>query len=86
MKRFCETAIEQLDGCDIKEWAPLFVKLKIEFFYRFQNGLICSTTHGVDWFNNVLNCLNGQEWDRKEHKGLYEDNFRLLIEQGRKST
>ena len=84
MKQFCLDAIQQLNNVHPSRWAELYVNLKMEFFRKYNNGLICSTVHGSDWFINVLNCLNGMEWDKKEYKGEYEDNFRKLIEIGRK--
>ena len=86
MKQFCENSILKLKSCSIDEWAELFVLLKMEFFKKYQRGIICSSAHGTEWFQNILDCLNGKEWDKKEHKGEYEDNFRKLVEIGRKET
>lgn len=80
MKQFCLNAIEQLDKCHPRDWASLFVNLKMEFFRKYQRGLICSTSHGIDWFHNIIDCLNGKEWSVEDHKGEFENNFRKLIQ------
>lgn len=58
-------------------WAELFVELKMAFFRKFARGLICSTTHGLDWFDNIVAACEGRlEWDEK---GEYGENFRKMI-------
>jgi hypothetical protein len=42
-----------------------------------------STSHGADFFDNVVNCINGAEW---EEKGELGNNFRKLVDIGRKSV
>jgi len=91
MKQFCINSIKQLNDCPLKEWAVLYVSLKMEFFKKFQKGLVCSTYHGLDFFNNLLNCLNGSPWnpldgEGKSIKGEYESNFRKLVEIGKAET
>lgn len=76
MKEFCLVAIEQLQKIDNKSFGPLFIKLRLEFFRKFQRNLITSTIHGIDFFHNVVFCCNGGQW---EEKGEYGDNFRKII-------
>lgn len=83
MKEYCQNAIRILGNTDKSVWAEKFVELKRDFYNKHQQGIICSTVHGLDWFQNIVDCLNGKTWDKKEHKGEYEDNFRRLIELGK---
>lgn len=83
MKSYCENAIKQLDFCQ-GDWGALFVNLRMEFHRLHGNKLITSTSLGAEFFHTLLDCINGKEWSKKEHTGEYEDNFRKLIEIGRK--
>jgi hypothetical protein len=82
MKRFCIYAIIELKKCPALLFGETFVRLRMEFYRKHSNGLICSTALGADFFSTLLDCINGEEWDKKEHKGEYEDNFRKLIQMG----
>ena len=86
MREYCVAAIAELKTLKAPVWAERFVALRMDFCRKFQveDKLITSTSHGTEFFLNVLNGLNGQEWDKHEHKGIYEDNFRRLVEKGRK--
>jgi hypothetical protein len=77
MKQFCEHAIFILAYSRGKVWADEFVRLRMDFHRQHGRGLILSTWHGLDFFDNVLNCLNGGECD--EPKGEYRNNFLKLI-------
>lgn len=76
MKEFSQKSISILENTDSKNWAKVFVELKTEFWRKYAKGLIFSTTHGIDFFENVLNCLDGAKW---KEEGEYGDNFRKLI-------
>ena len=77
MKDFCIKANQTLNGASKSDFAPMFIGLKRLFYDKYQNGLVFSTAHGVDFFTNVINCLDGQKW---EEKGEYGNNFRKMIE------
>lgn len=77
MKQFCIDAQRILDDSSSAEYAVNYVRLKIEFFHKYQNGLICSMWHGTDWFKNILTALDGI--DIKEPVGEYKKNFEKLI-------
>ena len=82
MKQFCLNAINLLNSANIKDWAVLFVNLRMEFARTYQKELITSTYHGIDFFQNVLDCLNGKKWlepGEPEIKSIYGENFRKLI-------
>ncbi len=81
MKKFCEDAIAKLKGVPDTEWANTFVELRMEFCRKFQRGIITSTWHGIEFFDNVLFCLNGG--DVKEPAGEYKTNFKKLIDIGK---
>lgn len=77
MKSFVAQVIHELNTIsDGKLWAETFVERKMEFHRRFSMGLITSITHGMDFFDNVMNGLNGSKWDER---GEYGDNFRKII-------
>lgn len=79
MRRWLEQVIAELNWAG-SNWAELFVLRRMEFHRRFSAGLIFSTVHGADFFNNVLDCLNGASWrPDKDHTGSYEENFRRMI-------
>jgi hypothetical protein len=61
-------------------WAKTFVGLRIAFFRKFGRGLVCSTQHGVDYFDHVVACCEGRLiWSKDVEKGEYGDNFRKMI-------
>ena len=58
-------------------WAEVWVELRMSFHRCFGRGLITSTAHGIDWFENVIAACEGRlVW---EEKGEYGDNFRKMI-------
>jgi len=80
MKKFCMVAISNLSFTRGKRWAEKYVELRMEFHRKHGHGLILSTWHGVEFFDNVLKALNGDMC--KEPKGEYRNNFLKLIEIG----
>lgn len=63
-----------------QDWAELFVTFKMWFHREFSRGLICSTEHGIDYFEHVrIGCEEGTKfWTEK---GEYGDNFRKMIKE-----
>jgi len=78
MKQFCLNAISTLENVNPKDFGKMFVELRMEFARKHSGGLIFSTFHGVEFFENIINCLNGMTWE--EEKGEFGNNFRKLIE------
>ena len=74
-------AIETLAKVDGKRWAEEFVRLRMEFHRRHGHGLILSTWHGIDFFDNLLVALKHGEFFT-EPKGEYRNNFLKLISIG----
>lgn len=72
----CESNIEVLRVLKKEHWGPGFVNLRIDFARHWCDGLIFSTIHGTNFFENILACLDGKPWDEK---GEYGQNFRELI-------
>lgn len=59
------------------KWAEYFVELYLGFYRKFGRGVLISTTHGVDFFHNVVECCEGRmKW---KEEGEYGENFRKLI-------
>jgi len=67
-------AIAQLKACEPHLWADLFVKLYMQFHRMYGQGYITSTSHGVDFFDNVV--AGPEAW---KEKGIYGDNFRKML-------
>lgn len=76
MKQDCEDIITLLESSTPSEWAELFIELKLLFYRKHCLGLIFSTVHGIEFFNNIIKCMNGEQWTPD---GEYEDNFRKFI-------
>ena len=74
----CAKAIELfLSVLPADRWAFWFVDLKIWFHRQHGRGLISSTSHGIDFFRNIIDLAEGRlEWDEE---GQYGDNFRKLV-------
>lgn len=77
-KQHCLSVIKELKNCHKERWAEIFVARRIQFARLWSGGLIFSTSHGADFFDNVVACLDGKEWDEKGYLG---DNFRKLIKE-----
>jgi hypothetical protein len=81
MKDFVQAALFSLSKCKGREWAEMWVFYRMEFHRKHGRGLIMSTWHGLDFFSNVLFCLNGGDIEELgEPKGEYKNNFKKLIE------
>lgn len=81
MREYIEDAIIILRLINGKQWASEYVRLRMEFHRLHGHGLIQSTWHGVDFFDNVLKELNGE--DVGEPKGEFRNNFKKLIDFGK---
>lgn len=82
MRIDCEACIAVLESAAPYEWAASFVRLKMWFWRQYCKGLIFSTIHGPDFFQNVLECLDGKRWEPDKDEpvpGEYEENFRKFI-------
>lgn len=74
---FAKSAVVVLSNQPPTTWAALFVQLRIDFFRLFQRGLVTSTVHGLDFFQNVIDVIEGRlVWDEE---GEYGENFRKII-------
>lgn len=76
LREFCEDALAKLKEAKKEWWAAVFVKLRMDLQAQYLRGLVLSTSHGVNIFENILAGLNGVQW---EEKGELGNNFRLLI-------
>jgi len=83
MKEFCENVVEELNHCSIEDWAEKYVNFKLKFCREYFKGLIFSTAHGINFFDNVL----GGKWPEFDpvtkvgESGELGDNFRKLLKQ-----
>lgn len=78
LKNFCVKVNAELNASVGDDWAKCFIQNRLALQTLYLKGLVLSTAHGADIFDNILNCLNGAEW---EEKGEYGNNFRKFIKQ-----
>lgn len=73
--------IQTLDQTPKNEWAAKYVELKMNFFRRYQNGLIFSTTFGADFFNSVRSHILNDEPLKASggELGDYDKNFNFWL-------
>jgi hypothetical protein len=68
----------QLKSTPNKQWGARFVQLRSDFNNFFPHETF-STSHGIDFFENILGHISTQVlW---EEKGEYGKNFRTLLDQ-----
>jgi len=51
---FCKEVQKNLNLLRGEEYAKYFVEKKIEFFLAYQNGLITSCFHGIEFFDHII--------------------------------
>ena len=73
MQEFARVAKAQLEQVPRDLWAVRFVELRLRFTRLYPHGLL-STSHGIDFFDNVL--AGPEAWDEK---GEYGKNFRVML-------
>ena len=76
MLEAAQAAKRQLAMVSMAAWAEVFVELKMDFWRKFSRGFVCSTQHGVDYFDNVVVACRGVRW---EEPGEFGENFRRMI-------
>lgn len=81
LKKFCEDAIKAISESPNKP--VTFVHHRVELHNLFLKGSCLSTSHGLDVFQNILNCLDGEEWNEDGELG---NNFRKLIKNEKKKS
>jgi len=74
MMMFARAAKEILSRVPEHMWATWFVELRMQFARCYSKG-ICSTSHGIEFFDNVL--AGPANW---QEPGEYGNNFRKLAE------
>ncbi len=83
LKEFASFSIVTLasfsDGTD---YAETFCKLKHDCFKMYHHGLITSTVHGIDFFQNVVDFIDRpKDWLLQfDSKSEYEKNFVRILE------
>jgi len=81
---FAVYAIIELEAS--QNYADDFVRLRMESFRNFHNGIIISSSHGAGYFQNVVKAFINKDYletyyekDPKKRKDNYEHNFYQLI-------
>jgi len=75
-----------LDNCMPKEFARLFIMAKDEFFHLYNKGLINSSSHGIDYFKNIINYWDNPDSYCDDEKNIYEYNFVKLLKQNKQNV
>lgn len=75
---YCDVALLSLSNTPVDEWASAWVCWKMAFMREFAPNYVFSTSHGIDFFQNVLDGCNGFEWSEK---GEYGERFRRFIKE-----
>jgi hypothetical protein len=92
MINFCKKTIEELDFLTSSKFAERYILRKCEFYHKFQNELITSSYHGLDFFSNIIKYYEDpdsyrlifQENRTKKLQSIYEENFITLIKNNKK--
>jgi len=82
---FCSDAMKLLSQS--QQYAVDYVKLKREFYIRFQSPFIFSTRFGAEFFHEVYKyLLNGENLKPEPNckLGEYDDNFNKWLNKVRK--
>lgn len=87
LRQFCEEVLNELELCQGERWAVRWTELRMELSRKYAGGLIFSTSHGIDFFSNVLASYNGEAWLEEDERATgrltneYGRNFRTMIKQ-----
>lgn len=94
--KYCETSVLLLKHSPSKDFASNFINLKSASYHKFHNGLVMSSSHGINYFENVIKYwdnpisyidgLTQKELDnyfKQKNKDDYEKNFILLLLQNK---
>ena len=69
-----------------KDFAAEFVRLRMEFFRTFQNGLVFSTRFGADFFDEIKVALETGKKIPHDQSGIlgdYDKNFNRWLDEVR---
>ena len=82
IKTFAEHVLVELDK-NPSDFAKKYVEFRTKSYNVFHNGLVVSSSHGADYFKNVVKHFdNPTEWSAKpdsKAKPDYEYNFTLVL-------
>lgn len=85
MKQFCIDALAAIESCS--DYGKTWVNLRMQFHRVHGHGLITSTWHGAEFFENVIFCIeNNQLGFKDEPQGELKENFKKLIAIGLKEN
>jgi hypothetical protein len=83
-------AIQVLKHCPAKEYGRTFIKLREQFWRKYAKNRIFSTSHGADFFENIIECvLDNKRWptdflDKRSTGGQigeYDTNFTQMLKE-----
>ena len=92
---YAVATVDQMNSISSKDFAPYFVERKSAYFHLYSGGLVTSSSHGADFFQNVI-----RYWDAPDTyytpKGSgtlskvipdddYENNFVRILKANKKA-
>ena len=77
---------KNLNDCPPKDYAKIFVNAKQEAFHKYNNGIITSSSHGINFFKNIIQYWDNPESYCNEPKNIYEYNFVKLIQNNKENV
>ena len=79
---FATETVAEMKSIASKDFAKYFIQRKIICYHRYHGGLITSSAHGIDFFQNIIKFWNEPEtYCKRQGKAEddYEYNFVILI-------
>lgn len=72
-----------LDNCNPKDYAKLFIEAKLKCYDLYYKGIINSSSHGIDFFKNVIKFWDNPDSYCNNEKNTYEYNFVKILKQNK---
>lgn len=76
---FAITVERQLYDCSPEEFAETFMFFKGLYWDTYANNFICSSSHGIDFFKNIISYWEIPEKYCNDKQLTYEYNFVLML-------
>ena len=84
---FAKDTVARMDAIQSGEFAKFYLARKSEYFWKYNpDQLITSSSHGIDFFHNVIKFWDEPEkYREKPKKGeeYYEYNFVLILQKNK---
>lgn len=89
---FAKETVKEMESISSSDFASYFVNRKSEYFKKYSNGLVSSSSHGISFFENVIKFWdNPDSYYTPEEKNInkigsddYEYNFIRILKHNKK--